>query len=137
MNLKLEELRKRLLQPGSVDPTPSATVKSGRQVSYVLPVFVQQLTAEDARQKNALTSEEHPPAPSSSEVVSLSEPIVLEKDDQAAAAAAGTDPKARAAATEKANGHTDVSSANQLAHAIDKLFEPITKGSKPLKRHDR
>jgi len=98
---------------------------------------VQQLTDEDARQKNALTSEEHPPARSSSEVVSLSEPIVLEKDVQAAAAAAGTDPKARAAATEKANSHTDVSSANQLAHAIDKLFEPITKRSKPLEKHDR
>ena len=60
---------------------------------------------------------------SSSEAVSLSEPIVLEKDGEAAAAA-GSNPKVLAAPTEKAIGHTDVSSANPLALAIDKLFEP-------------
>ena len=118
MSLKLEELRRRLLQPGSVGPAPSAALRSGRQVSSALPVFAQQLTDEDARRKNALTSEER----SSAEVGSLVEPIVLEKDDQAVAAAAA--PKAPAAGTLKVSGHTDVSSANQLAQAIDKLFEP-------------
>ncbi len=125
-SLKLEELRRRLLQPDSVDPVPSSTIKSGRQVSSGLPIFVQQLVDEDAREKNALTSEEHPTARGSSEVASLSEPIVLEKDDEAAAAAAGTCPKApaAAAATEEANGCTDFSTANRLDLAIDKLFEP-------------
>jgi len=124
MSLKLEDLRRRLLQSGSVDPAPSSTIKSGRQVSSALPMFVQQLVDEDAREKIVLTSEEHPTARSSSEVVPLSEPIVLEKDDEAVAAAAGTNPKAPAAATEKANGRTDFSTANQLGPAIDKLFEP-------------
>jgi hypothetical protein len=123
MNLKLEELRKRLLA-GSVDPASSTAVKSGRQVSSALPNFVQQLVDEGARQKNSLTIEVLPPARNSSEVVSPSEPIVLEKDDEAATAAAGTDPKFSAAATEKADGDIDVTSANQLAPAIDKLFEP-------------
>ena len=121
-SLKLEELRRRLLQPDSVDPVP-LTIKSGRQVSSTLPIFVQQLVDEGARQKNTLTNEEHPSAQSSSEAVSLSEPIVLEKDGEAAAAA-GSNPKVLAAPTEKAIGHTDVSSANPLALAIDKLFEP-------------
>ena len=121
-SLKLEELRRRLLQPDSVDPVP-LTIKSGRQVSSTLPIFVQQLVDEGARQKNTLTNEEYPSAQSSSEAVSLSEPIVLEKDGEAAAAA-GSNPKALAAPTEKAIGHTDVSSANPLTLAIDKLFEP-------------
>jgi DNA repair exonuclease SbcCD ATPase subunit len=121
-SLKLEELRRRLLQPGSVDPAPSI-IKSGRQVPSALPIFVQQLVDEDAREKKALTSEEHPTAWNISEVVPPSVPIVLAKDDEAAAAAC-TNPKAPAAATEKANGHPDLSSANQLAPAIDKLFEP-------------
>ncbi len=112
-SLKLEELRRRLLQPDSVDPVP-LTIKSGRQVSSTLPIFVQQLVDEGARQKNTLTNEEHPSSQSSSEAVSLSEPIVLEKDGEAAAAA-GSNPKVLAAPTEKAIG---------LALAIDKLFEP-------------
>jgi hypothetical protein len=120
-NLKLEELRRRLLQSGSVDPAPS--IKSGRQVSSVLPIFVQQLVDEDARAKNALTSEEHS-TPRSTEVVSPNGPIVLEKDDEALAAAAAANPKPPSAATAKADGHVDFSSANQLVRAIDKLFEP-------------
>src|SRR5258708_16297551 len=90
-SLKLEQLRRRLLQPDSVDPVP-LTIKSGRQVSSTLPIFVQQLVDEGARQKNTLTNEEHPSAQSSSEAVSLSEPIVLDKD-AAARAAPRTNPK--------------------------------------------
>jgi hypothetical protein len=122
MSLKLEELRKRLLQSGALGPVPS--IKSGRQDSSGLPIFVQQLVDEGAREKNTLTSEEHPAAPSSSEVVSPSEPIVLEKDHEAATAAAGAELKLPSAATAKANGHIHFSSANQLVPAIDKFFEP-------------
>src|SRR5260370_39552081 len=106
-SLKLEELRRRLLQPDSVDPVPR-TIKSGRQVSSTLPIFVQQVVDEGARQKNTLTNEEHPSALSSSEAVSLGEPIVLEKDGEAAAPDGGNR-KTFAALDETTARHTDLS----------------------------
>ena len=55
------------------------------------------------------------------------------KDDQAAAAAAAIDPKAPAAATLKAYGHTNVTADNPLIQAIDKLFEPAHRCQKQLR----
>jgi vacuolar-type H+-ATPase subunit I/STV1 len=116
-SLKLEELRRRLLQPDSMGPAPS--LKSERQVSSGLPIFVQQLVDEDARESNVFNGEDHPAARSGAEVVSPGEPIVLEKNDETAAAA-GLKP----AATLTADSNINFSSANQLIPAIDKLFEP-------------
>jgi DNA repair exonuclease SbcCD ATPase subunit len=109
MSLNLEELRKRLLHPPSVDPAPHVSLKPGRQFPSALPVSVQQLTDEDASQKNTLAGEEHSSVSSSTEVVSPIEPMVLEKNDREVAASAGTNTEAP---------------ANQLTQAIDKLFEP-------------
>lgn len=122
MSPKLEELRRRLLQVGALNPSPS--MKSGRQVSSGLPIFVRQLVDEDGREKNTLTSEEHSAPRSKSEVVSPNGPIVLEKDDEALADAAAANLKPAFAATAKPDGHVEFSSANQLVPAIDKLFEP-------------
>jgi len=124
MNIKLEELRKRLLQPGSVVPAPSATLKSRRQVSPAFPVLLPRSANEDSsdsRQGNVLTGEELPRARSKMALIEATRP---DKDDQAAAAAAPIDPKAPAAVTLQADGHTNVTADNQLIEAIEKLFEP-------------
>jgi hypothetical protein len=99
-----------------MDPAPS--LKSERQVSSGLPIFVQHLVDEDARESSVFTGEDHSAAHCGAEVVSPGEPIMLEKNDETAAAA-GRKP----VATLTADSNIDFSSANQLP-AIDKLFEP-------------
>ena len=65
MGLKLEELRKRLLQPVPASPTSYPTLEPGRQVWSSSPVFSQQPPTEnsqDARHRSASAPEENPSA---------------------------------------------------------------------------
>jgi hypothetical protein len=125
MGLKLEELRKRLLQPGPASPTSYPTLELGRQIWSESPVFSQQPATEnsqDARHRSASAPEENSSAWSAAEIVSLTDPVHQNTGDQVAVA---TDVDIRgAAALPKVDGRADHAPANELTRAIDKLFEP-------------
>jgi hypothetical protein len=126
MGLKLDELRKRLLQPGPASPTTYPTLELGRQIWSESPVFSQQPATEnsqDARHTSASAPEENSSAPSAGEIVSLTDPAHQDTGDQAAVVATDVDIRG-AAAVPKADGRADHAPANELARAIDKLFEP-------------
>jgi len=74
MDLKLEELRKRLLQPVPASPTSYPTLESGREVWSASPLFSQQSPTEnsqDTRHRRASAPEENSSARSEAEIVSL------------------------------------------------------------------
>src|SRR5437870_979291 len=74
MSLKLEELRKRLLQPVPASPTSYLTLEPGRQVWLASAVFSQQPPTEnspEARHRSASAPEENPSARSEAEIVPL------------------------------------------------------------------
>jgi hypothetical protein len=126
MGLKLDELKKRLLRPGPASPTSYPTLEFGRQIWSESPVFSQQPATENSQDplhRSASAPEENSSARSEAEIVSLTEPAHQNTGDQAAAVATGVDIRC-AAAVPKVDGRADRAPANELARAIDKLFEP-------------
>src|ERR1700730_9565662 len=114
MDLKLEELRKRCLHPVPASSTSYPTLESGREVCSASPLFSQQSPTEnsqDTRHRSA------------SEIMSLTESAHQNTGDPAAAVATDVDVRG-AAAVPKVDGRADGTPANELARAIDKLFEP-------------
>jgi hypothetical protein len=127
MDLKLEELRKRLLQPVPASPTSYPTLESGREVWSASPLFSQQSPTEnsqDTRHRRASAPEENPSERSAAEIMSLTESAHQNTGDQAAAVATDVDVRG-AAAVPKVDGRADGTPANELARAIDNLFEPV------------
>ena len=122
MILKLDDLRQRLLGSYSVDPSPDAT-RSAQQTSPGHRILTPEhpLGNEDADRESTLESEERK-ARSSHEVAS---PPALKSGGR-------TVWVREPSADPDRNSRADISSADQLAHALDTLFEPARQCQKRL-----
>lgn len=128
MTLKLQDLRLRLLGSDSVKPSPDAT-RPVQQV-YSKPLTLEHTLRDEYVDRESTLDGEERRARSGTEIAS---PVVLKSDGQTVwVGQPSADPDAAVASTLRANSRTDVSSADQLAQALNTLFEPARQCQKRL-----
>jgi len=133
MTLKLDDLRQRLLKSPSVNPSLDGRRPSLKQVSYKYQIVTPQHPLrdrdEEAEGTSSLDSEERD-APRSAEIASS----VASKSDgpMVVVSQPSTDADGSPASTSRSNSRIDVSPRDQLAQAINTLFEPARQCQKRL-----